>query len=660
MSLTISTSAAAASIANTQAFNAYQDIAWSLQYSLCGTADAQAGFCAFLYDAPALSAGGIGKSLGYAPSQDYTSFANVSGVSGAIIGVGFDSTGLFAASGNGLSTGINASQVIRNAITIRTGTNFAYVTTFAATAFDSAFTVVQSSAALQQFRFRLTDASNTMEIAHWNGDSYDVWCNVPVALNLPVSAFCRAGFSFASPLCGNAAIAKFGIANAHFEGSIAAPTQQTNDVYFECKLPIINNVSQQAPASITIVPVVEPLAAPYAPIEPPPPAPDPCDAEPTATIKCGETISYSGNKGTQEYYIDAGTDVGEFAISYNSFTIPDRFSLYWNNSFVTTCFVGNSSYNNQLSALGYGPVVGAGAGVLKINKTTAYPTTVKLRVDAPLDGTAWDVQVLCIQVPRPSLKLYQGTSTSSSDLISYNGSINVGTFNVGQSAQQMFTIKNTGDADLSSMNLVQLLTASFTQYKINMPISVAAIAPNDSTTFGISFAPTITGENNARFALYSNDIFANPFVFNLSATVLANNVPLCACNSTINYSGSPGTFVYHINYGTDVGDILINYNAYSIPDRFTIAWNGLSATTGFVGVSSVANNSALTALGYPVVSSTTSSGILSVAKTSAYPTYATLTVDAPLAGTLWAVDLQCVYGGVDVVENYSLLDILLS
>ena len=100
MSLTISTSAAAASIAIAQAFNAYQDVAWSLQYSLCGSVDAQAGFCAFLYDAPALTNGGIGKSLGFAPSQDYTSFTNISGVSGAIIGIGFDSTGLFAASGN--------------------------------------------------------------------------------------------------------------------------------------------------------------------------------------------------------------------------------------------------------------------------------------------------------------------------------------------------------------------------------------------------------------------------------------------------------------------------------------------------------------------------------------------------------------------------------
>ena len=364
MSLTISTSAAAASIAIAQAFNAYQDVDWSLQYSLCGSVDAQAGFCAFLYDAPALTNGGIGKSLGFAPSQDYTSFTNISGVSGAIIGIGFDSTGLFAASGNGMSTGIDASQIIPNAITIRTGTNFAYVTTFAATAFDSTFTVVQSSDALQQFRFRLTAASNIMEIAHWNGDSYDVWCNIPVALNLPTSAFCRAGFSFASPLCGIAATARFGIANAHFEGSINEPMQQISEISYECKLPVINNVSQQAPDSIAIVPVVEALTPPYSPFVPPAPAPDPCDADPTATIKCGDQINYSGEKGTQEYYINAGTETGEFTIIYNSYSIPDRFTLYWNDSMSTSCFVGDESYNEQLSALGYGPVAGPGYGTL--------------------------------------------------------------------------------------------------------------------------------------------------------------------------------------------------------------------------------------------------------------------------------------------------------
>lgn len=659
MSLTISTSAAAASIANAQAFNAYQDVAWSLQYSLCGPTNAQAGFCAFLYDAPTLTTGGIGKSLGFAPSQDYTSFANVSGVSGAIIGIGFDSTGLFAVSGNGLSTGIDVSQAVRNAITIRTGTNFAYVTTFAATAFDSTFTVVQSSDALQQFRFRLTDASNTMEIAHWNGESYDVWCNVPVSLSLPTSAFCRAGFSFASPLCGNAAIAKFGIANAHFEGSTTAPTQQINGVSFECKLPVINNVSQQAPNSITIEPVVEALIPPYSPIEPPAPAPDPCDAEPEATISCGQGISYSGAKGTQEYYINAGTDVGEFAIRYNAYAVPDRFTLYWNNNSSTSCFVGDSFYDSALSALGYGPVAGPGDGILKINKTAAYPTVVKLRVDAPLEGTLWDVEVLCVQVTRPRLQLYNGLSTSLSALIINNSSVNVGTLNVGQSLQQMFTIKNIGGADLSSLSLVQLLTSSFSQYKITAPISVAAVAPGDSTTFGVTFAPTVTGANNTRFALYSNDILANPLVFNLSGIALSNNIPLCTC-PIVNYfyEGLSGTFVFNIGYGSAIGNIFIQSYVGQLagPSRFTFTYNNSSFTDGFIGPLSAEYNNVvydynaqLIALGYPPMTASTGYQNLNIPKTDAYPQYGTMVVESPILdpyynSTAWSLYAPCIYG----------------
>lgn len=640
-STVISTSAAAASIAYAQAYNAYQDITWSLQYTLCGDANAQGGFCAFLYDAPDLTPGGIGKSLGFAPSQNYTGFSNVSGISGAIVGIGLDSLGLFAVSGNGMPTGIDASQAIRNAITIRTGTNFTFLTTFAATAFDSTFTVVQSSTALQQLRFRLTEASNMVEIAQWNGDAYDVWCNVPVSLNLPASAFCRAGFSFAAPLCGNVAAAKFGIANAHFEGSLQQPTQQIVEPSLQCKLPVVSNINVATPTSITIQPSIETLGGAYAPIEPPAPLPDPCDAQPTATVKCGENISYVGERGTFYYYIDAGEATGEFTIAYDAYTIPDRFTLTWNNQVATSCFVGDSSFNAELSALGYGPVASTGKGLLKINKTLSNPRIVELRVDGPLEGTAWEVQVLCIPTPQPQLLLYRGTNATPANLINNFDSINFGTFNLGQSAQQIFTIKNNGDANLNSLSLVQLLTASFSQYKVGIPITSAAVEPNGSTTFAINFTPTLTGNNSSRFDLYSNDA-KSPITFNLSATVLSDAIPLCACNSEIDYSGDQGTFTYNINYGPNVGDIIINYNAFSIPDRFTLNWNGISATTGFVGDATY--NSQLTALGYPPVSSTTSSGILSVTKTLAEPQYATLTVEGPLVGTAWYTDLPCVYG----------------
>ena len=639
MSLVISTSAAAASIAYNQAYNAYQDITWSLQYTLCGSAGAQGGFCAFLYGASDLTTGGIGKSLGFAPSQSYTGFTNISGTSGAIIGIALDSLGLFAVSGNGMSTGIDASQAIRNAITIRTGTNFTFLTTFAASAFDSTFTVVQSSAALQQLRFRLTEASNIVEIAQWTGDAYDVWCNVPVSLNLPASAFCRAGFSFAAPLCGNVAAAKFGIANAHFEGSLQQPTQQNVEPSLQCKLPVVSNINVATPTSITIQPSIETLGGAYAPIEPPAPLPDPCDAEPVPTIRCGDRITYNGNQGTFYYYIDAGESTGEFTIAYNSITIPDRFTLTWNGQTATTCFVGDSSYNAQLSALGYGPVVARNSGLLKINKTSSLPRTVELRVDGPLPGTAWYVDVLCIPAPKPQLLLYKGTNTSTANLINDYNSINLGTFNLGQSAQQIFTIKNNGDANLNSLSLVQLLTASFSQYKVGIPITSAVIAPNGSTTFAVNFTPTLTGNNSSRFDLYSNDA-ESPITFNLSATVLSDIIPLCACNSEIDYSGNQGTFIYNINYGPNVGDINIEYNSFSIPDRFTLNWNGISATTGFVGDSTY--NSQLTALGYPSVSSTTSSGILSVAKTSAEPQYATLTVEGPLVGTAWYIKSNCI------------------
>lgn len=269
------TSPAAASVAYNQQFNAFQDITWSLQYSLCGSVDSQGGFCAFLYDAPVLSGGGIGKSLGVAPSTDYTSFSNISGVSGAFLCIALDSHGFFAVSGNGLDTGIDSSAALPNSITIRTGTQFDFLTTFAISTYDDSFDVVKMDDSLERFRFRLTNASNVVEISHWSGENYDVWCSIPVSLNFSTSAMCRAGFSFASPLCGDANAAKFGIANAHFEGATALPTQNIVAPELLCKLPVVINLNQPAPSPVAIAPLTATLGDAYECIIPLPP--DPCD-----------------------------------------------------------------------------------------------------------------------------------------------------------------------------------------------------------------------------------------------------------------------------------------------------------------------------------------------------------------------------------------------
>jgi len=268
----ISNSAFAASIAHDASYNAYQDIVWSLQYALCGAAKAQGGFCTFLYDASVatLTGGGIGASLGYAPSSGYNAFASISGLSGAALGIGFDTLGLFAASGNGKDSGVAANNVA--SLTIRTGSTFAYLTTIALSALDSSYALMSSALAFETLRFRLHSAGSFIEIARFDGDAYRVLLDYPVSLNVATSSFYKVGVSYAAPLCGNASSAKFAIKNLHVEGFDTTPVASVPAVPFVYQFPVIQNLSIESPQSIPLKPLATTmLGDAYAAIEPPVP-----------------------------------------------------------------------------------------------------------------------------------------------------------------------------------------------------------------------------------------------------------------------------------------------------------------------------------------------------------------------------------------------------
>lgn len=642
MSTPISSSALAASIASTDSYNAYHDIVWSIQYSLSGIPDSQAGICTFLYDANTVhTKGGIGASLGVASSQGYTGFSNISGISGNALAIGFDTNGLFAVSGNGLSTGIPTSAAIPNAITLRTGTNFTYLTSISLSSLDTGFSLVHSDLTFDQLRFRLTDVGRTLEIARWNLTKYDAILTYPVNLPVTSSTSYNVGISFATPLSGNAPSAKFALRNFHIEGIQSTPVEAIKAPSLFYSLPIINNIDIPAPNSIDIIPQIQQLGGIYSPIEPPAPAPNPCDASPAPNVNCGDQINYSGNSGTFYYYIDAGTGVGDFTIDYESYSIPDRFTLTWNGKSATTCFVGDPSYNNQLSALGFGPVSGIGTGILKIAKTAAEPRIVELRVDGPLEGTAWNVGVRCLTLPDPALEVYSGISTSYSNRIYPGGAYSFGAVNIGTKNQAFFTLKNAGQGNLNTINVLQSILSSFGEFQINPLPTVSTLYPTQTASFGVVFSPDNTELRASQIQLLSNDKRPGyaPFIVNLNGYGVATNMSIYPCNTNIPYS--EGLSEYYIDFGTAVGEMIINYDAYDIPDRFTLYWNGVSATSGFVGSSSY--SSQLTAIGYPPVVGI-GTGVLSAMKTLAYPTYARVVIDDPLPGTDWNTFAECIYG----------------
>lgn len=135
-----------------------------------------------------------------------------------------------------------------------------------------------------------------------------------------------------------------------------------------------------------------------------------------------------------------------------------------------------------------------------------------------------------------------------------------------------------------------------------------------------------------------------------STSVVEKNVTV-VCGETQAGSGATGRFVYDIEFGTDIGQCGVNYDATGIPDRYTLIWNGRTVSSGFRG--SVANagnasyyNNELNARGYPSVTgvidtNNPAAGKLRFTKTEIFPSKAQLIVDAPLPGTRWAWKAIC-------------------
>lgn len=115
------------------------------------------------------------------------------------------------------------------------------------------------------------------------------------------------------------------------------------------------------------------------------------------------------------------------------------------------------------------------------------------------------------------------------------------------------------------------------------------------------------------------------------------------CNEVFSALGESGSFEYTLDFGTRTGEAGIDYDAYSAPDKFTLIWNGQEVTSGYVG-SNIFDKGLINAgvkqseinTGNP----TTGAGKLSIYKNSAYPTTATVKVDAPLS-TQWEIKGIC-------------------
>lgn len=106
-----------------------------------------------------------------------------------------------------------------------------------------------------------------------------------------------------------------------------------------------------------------------------------------------------------------------------------------------------------------------------------------------------------------------------------------------------------------------------------------------------------------------------------SKEATVNLIVSIPCDASFSYQGARGVFSYDINFGTAVGDCGISYDAFGIPDKFEIEWNGqlVATTTDMVS----------------------GQGSLTFNKNLPEPITATITVTATNQDTEWTISGIC-------------------
>jgi hypothetical protein len=198
-----------------------------------------------LYDAntPVLTGGGIRSGLAYGPyiitdnlliapteedklsiaAPEFNGFIRVSdgdntgesyqnGLSGAVLGVGFDSTGLFGTQQRGFVTGLSAA--LHNSYSVRASSNYTHAGTYTAP-----FNILESTETFKTLRFNLTNLGQTLNIHMYDYPTrtYNLISSTSTGLLFIEDTMCKIGISFATPVSASYK-SNLKIKDFHFQG----------------------------------------------------------------------------------------------------------------------------------------------------------------------------------------------------------------------------------------------------------------------------------------------------------------------------------------------------------------------------------------------------------------------------------------------------------
>jgi autotransporter-associated beta strand protein len=193
--------------------------------------------------------------------------------------------------------------------------------------------------------------------------------------------------------------------------------------------------------------------------------------------------------------LTAGTlNIGTAALDLNDFDFTDLGGLQ-NGTY--TLIQTNSTITGTLGA--------ATNGTLGL-------ATIDLQISG--DGTDLELVVSGLGGGSPEIAVEQ----NAIDIPNTTGSKDFGTKTIGTNTDLVFTILNTGDADLNLTGAPLVAITGDADFTVHAQPADNPVLEGDSTTFTVRFNPQASGARSATVSIDNDDSDENPFTFTVNGT----------------------------------------------------------------------------------------------------------------------------------------------
>ncbi len=140
---------------------------------------------------------------------------------------------------------------------------------------------------------------------------------------------------------------------------------------------------------------------------------------------------------------------------------------------------------------------------------------------------------------------------------------NYGDVNVGSSKDQVFQVRNEGDATLSITSISLVGDAS--SFQVISGGSATSLPPNGTHNVTVRFQPISSGTKSVQARIYSNDPDENPFTVTLTGRGVTVQPPvLHVTPTTLNFGASLNSLTFDIS---NSGEGTLTWTVQEIPDK---------------------------------------------------------------------------------------------